>query len=372
MKTYNSLRKLLFILVLSLSAIALLFAFNDASTNRKERSSMNEAIELKNYSRVIIKNGQYGYNSKFQTYDFYSSENEPAANKPLVILIHSGAFISGDKRDREIVELSETIASNGFNVASINYQLIEVNGTFLNRLPFAACRELVYESFQDLSLAVRYFRSNSETYNIANDKIFLVGYSAGAISALNTTFLNQADMTSYFKNDELECMHCKGNVTSDFRVSGIVSISGAMFDLLALNNLDDSVPTLFIHGEEDGIVNLNMSKPFEKYVQKDLELNIPGISHQLNISQYNSKIMLNYDPKLVLHKQYLKFFRNSLFPNLYGPGLLQKRMKINNMESRLIKVKGGKHNLFYDLDGTETSYMTSLKKDIVEFLNTKR
>ena len=260
-----------------LSIIISLFFTSCGERKHKSRSpkNNNQHFILKNLSIVETNNGKYGQNSNFQTFDFYTNPAD-TNSKPLVILVHSGAFITGDKRDREIVEMSETIASNGYNVASINYQLIELNETFLTKLPVSACRELIYESFQDLSLAVRYFRTNSEKYNI-NDQVYLVGYSAGAISSLNTSFLNQSDFTDFFKNEELECMHCKGNLSSDFSVSGIVSISGAMFDVLALNNQDREIPTLFIHGENDGIVNLNMAKPFEKYIEKDLEFDIPGI-----------------------------------------------------------------------------------------------
>lgn len=80
-----------------------------------------------NYSgRTISKfeishiDSKYGSNSQ-QVFDFYQSElTKESDKKPLIVLLHSGAFILGDKRDDEIVELAENIARRGISVASIN------------------------------------------------------------------------------------------------------------------------------------------------------------------------------------------------------------------------------------------------------------
>lgn len=103
--------------------------------------------------------------------------------RPLLLLIHGGAFYNGDKRDKGYPELGNYFAERGYVVASVNY-----------RMGFWPLSQSVdragYRAVQDVNAAVRYLLHNKEQYNIDPGNIFVAGSSAGAITALNVAFMS--------------------------------------------------------------------------------------------------------------------------------------------------------------------------------------
>lgn len=344
---------------------------NSQSNNPRNNK---RGITWVNRSKKSFKDESYG-SKKF---DLYEPQTEEEHSPPLVIVLHSGAFVTGNKRDTEIVELCETIASNGYKVASIDYQLITQSGfmayvTNIFRLK-TFCKEQILEANRDLSLSVRYFRDNANFYKIDPDNIFIAGYSAGAIVSLNTVFLDSDDFASYFDLDQVECLHCLGSTTSDFKVKGVISIGGAMFDKLSIDNTDKEVKALFLHGEKDDVVNLAKGRPFDKYFDADFELEIPGLYHELSLNRKDSNgeyeaWIFKVSNMFSVPKLYLETLQNSVMPTLYGPKVLKERMRRNGLSVEYVPIKGAKHNLFYNIDGTTSNHSKILTKKIIQFLN---
>lgn len=48
---------------------------------------------------------------------------DPRSQRPAMVLIHGGAFVSGDKTGDHMPELATALAQRGYVVASINYRL---------------------------------------------------------------------------------------------------------------------------------------------------------------------------------------------------------------------------------------------------------
>jgi acetyl esterase/lipase len=92
---------------------------------------------------------------------YYSTAGfEPA---PLVVYIHAGGFVNGDKQDiADYAEFGELL-SKGYAIASLNYRL---------GLPFPAAVE-------DVKAGVRYLRTNAGRLGLAPDRIGALGHSAG-------------------------------------------------------------------------------------------------------------------------------------------------------------------------------------------------
>ena len=84
---------------------------------------------------------------------------------PVLVAIHGGAFIVGDKREGHITKLLEVL-DMGYALVSINYRLSREK-----IFPAAAldCRE-----------AIRYIKKEASTYSIDADRIGVIGFSAGA------------------------------------------------------------------------------------------------------------------------------------------------------------------------------------------------
>ena len=65
--------------------------------------------------------------------DSYVPEND-LQNRPLLMLIHGGAFVGGSKQQEAIVDMANYYASRGFVVFSIDYRLRDHNGNDSTRM----------------------------------------------------------------------------------------------------------------------------------------------------------------------------------------------------------------------------------------------
>ncbi len=118
-----------------------------------------------------ITNVAYASTSSAQKMDIYLPEgNGPF---PVVVIIHGGAFMMGDKSGE--ASNAAALVANGIAAVSINYRLSS---------------EAQYPAqIQDCKAAVRFLRANATKYNLNPDKIGSWGASAGGnlSSLLGTT-----------------------------------------------------------------------------------------------------------------------------------------------------------------------------------------
>ena len=104
---------------------------------------------------------------------------------PLLVLIHGGAFYCGDKQDTGFPEMGRHFAERGYVVASINYRL--------GFWPWSQSVDRAgYQAVQDANAAVRFLLDKQNDYNIDPNNIYVAGSSAGAITALNLAFMDEA------------------------------------------------------------------------------------------------------------------------------------------------------------------------------------
>lgn len=55
--------------------------------------------------------------------DVYSPKNDTLKKRPLIVFVHGGGFVNGDKRTGYSRVVSENLSHRGFVVGSINYRL---------------------------------------------------------------------------------------------------------------------------------------------------------------------------------------------------------------------------------------------------------
>ncbi len=120
--------------------------------------------------------------------------------KPILIDIHGGGFISGDKEMDAL--FANCFAQRGFVVFNINYRLVYPKYN-------------VFDQIEDVSKAVSWIVSNAEKYKGNINEMYLAGHSAGAVLAIVEGLLvsdkkmrddfNVAELSYRYKGIILDC-----------------------------------------------------------------------------------------------------------------------------------------------------------------------
>ncbi|RJP72560.1 MAG: T9SS C-terminal target domain-containing protein [Ignavibacteriales bacterium] len=202
-------------------------------------------------SATITRNIQFGSNLAINgtTTSLYLDFFEPAGDtlklRPLVIFIHGGSLISGNKGELET--FCTDFAKRGFVAASIDYRLGIENPKGVKTI-----LEALLRGVQDAKAAVRFFRSKADDYKIDTSKIFLEGSSAGSMIALHYAYLNQDEIppdVDQAKWGDIE--GTTGNSGFSSSIKGIINYCGAIIDPTWIN---ENVPVGNFHGLLDPVV----------------------------------------------------------------------------------------------------------------------
>jgi len=194
--------------------------------------------------------------------DIYQPVNDLQQNRPLLLLLHGGAFILGDKATETIQSLAYEFAGRGYVVASVNYRM------GFNMASKSSLERAAYRAVQDARAALRFLSANAATYRIDPDWVFLGGSSAGAITALNVAFMKEDERPESSRRNLFRAQPDLGGLdestnsyTGDFTIRAVVNLWGALNDTNLIDK-DEKIPVLSIHGDADKIVPYNHAFPF--------------------------------------------------------------------------------------------------------------
>jgi acetyl esterase/lipase len=105
----------------------------------------------------------YATESNAQKLDIYLPDNS-IEKTPVIISIHGGAFMFGDKKDEQITPMLEGV-KKGYAIIGLNYRLSDES-----KFP---------SQINDIKAAIRWVKANANKYNFDVNKIILWGGSAG-------------------------------------------------------------------------------------------------------------------------------------------------------------------------------------------------
>jgi para-nitrobenzyl esterase len=219
-----------------------------------------------------------------------------APKRPLLIYIHGGAFIGGDRS--EGTNFCLAFARKGFVTATIDYRLVDVPLATADSLTLA---EGLIQAISDAKAAIRFFvqdAATANTYRVDTNYIFLSGLSAGAITANHVAYLDPTDnIPSYFLNLITNNGGFSGNSSTNTShttpVRGVINASGALWRnewmsagepaiYSAHDNLDSIVPCGY---------GLSAAFSFPVYLQGSCimqqEANAKGIYNEIFINNSN-------------------------------------------------------------------------------------
>ena len=190
--------------------------------------------------------------------DIYLPKNDTLDKRPLLMLIHGGAFFIGDKATVPYQKWCTHFASLGYVCASINYRM-----GF--RPSSKAIQRTAYQATQDAHAAMRYLMAKKDIYRIDPENLFVGGASAGSITAINLAYMrneNRPEATySSFMTEDLGDIENSGNdYSEDFKIKAIANMWGSVFDLEMLENSNASI--ISFHGDEDDVLPYRFGYPF--------------------------------------------------------------------------------------------------------------
>ena len=200
--------------------------------------------------------------------DSYVPDNN-LQNRPLLMLIHGGAFYGGSKQQDALVNMANYYASRGFVVFSIDYRLRDHTGTipqeWIDASSGGAPGNLdqiyaMYPAHRDAKAALRWIIANADNYHINTDYITVGGGSAGAITSIG---LGASELGDY--KDEISLSEdytlSTTNFSQTYEVQTILDFWGSNASIEILESIygyqrfDSNDPALFIaHGTEDPTV----------------------------------------------------------------------------------------------------------------------
>ncbi len=152
-----------------------------------EIAELPEAVNIKGQKATFV-NEKYGEHPK-NNFDIWLANSDKPT--PLVIYIHGGGFIGGDKSKYYASEDMVRFLDAGVSVAVINYR-------FMYEAPYG-----IRASLADSKYCLQYIRYNAEKYNIDKTRIACSGGSAGAGTALWLAFSD--DMADSENKDPVLC-----------------------------------------------------------------------------------------------------------------------------------------------------------------------
>ncbi len=222
-----------------------------------------ERYVVEGFDNIIQEEVQYGSNvlpngdSTNLFMNVFYPEVDDADARPIFILAHSGAFISGNKV--EMTPYCERLARLGYVAAAIDYRLLDI----VNGIPDSiGSMDIAVKASHDMRAAIRYFKHSSASdnpYNIDGNMMFIGGYSAGAITALLAGVLDEGEISQDFILDVVDQNGgFEGNsgnpdyLIYDTDVQGILNLSGAIYDTSWID-INDPIIQSF-HGTADETV----------------------------------------------------------------------------------------------------------------------
>ena len=112
--------------------------------------------------------------------DIYTPEGDNLAQRPLLLMMHGGSFLFGNKEEKGQTAWCKHFASLGYVAVSINYRI----GFHLKKKEITQAE---LWAMDDANAAISYLLSR-EDLKINPEWIFAAGTSAGGITALNIAF----------------------------------------------------------------------------------------------------------------------------------------------------------------------------------------
>ncbi|HEY0059216.1 MAG TPA: alpha/beta hydrolase [Flavisolibacter sp.] len=211
-----------------------------------------------------IMNVAYGADAQ-QKLDVYLPANRHKDSTKLMILVHGGAWIEGDKSDFDLLVATWKQRLPHYAIANVNYRLATVSA---NHFPTQEA---------DLKAAIEFLLQNRSEYQVSQT-IVLFGASAGAHMSLLQAYKNPNPKISAVVDlfGPADMVALWGSITDpqskfamQILMSGTPTTNPTLYQQSSPINFvtAQSPPTIILHGENDNLVNIQQSRDLKNKLQ---------------------------------------------------------------------------------------------------------
>lgn len=207
---------------------------------------------------------QNGSNTVDLYMDIYTPQGDSDNERPVILLAHGGSFTSGNKTDLDSACIA--LAKMGYVAVTIQYRLLTIDSQVFAD-PGLAFKKEVIRAMHDMRAAIRFLRrsvaESGNPYGINPDLILVGGFSAGAILANQTAYLDTdpkipAEVVTYTAS--------QGGLEGNSGNSGynsvpqlVISFCGAIGDTTWIETGDQ--PFVGVHNVGDNVVPNEYGQP---------------------------------------------------------------------------------------------------------------
>ena len=243
-----------------ITLILLAFLFQNAYSQTELACDGERYIDdiFESVSKTTVAYGSndnvFGVNQNLKM-DIYQPVGDTHEQRPVIIFAFGGSFLIGSRGT--MAEYCEQFAKKGYVAATIDYRL------GFTSTSEAALAGAVVRAVGDMKAAIRYFRmdaANDNIYKIHPDYILAGGYSAGAIVALHTAYMDMDDDLSTAVSEAIsENGGIDGNTgdstnqSYSSEVFAVYNLSGALQKKEYLD-VNETEPLVSYHGTSDATV----------------------------------------------------------------------------------------------------------------------
>ena len=251
---------------------------------------------------------------------------------PVIITLHGGAWVIGNKGPMNIILFNRYFASQGYTVFDLNYGLFDIStisgdasgifGTFaaMGGSPNYNGSYTLQQQIENIGEFTKILELNDTKYSADMDNVFVVGRSAGAhMASLVTLGYRNPLYTGNFSTN----MTVKGGIwiyppTNFSRSTGSSFFDPMMQGSLPLDeqyqkmsaaflitNSTITPPIIIIHGSKDGLAQYSQSVSFHRYAtglgKKCLFVTIPWAGHGFDyvFPSYGGQISTYYIERFI-------------------------------------------------------------------------
>ncbi|MCA6068517.1 alpha/beta hydrolase [Chryseobacterium sp. RG1] len=315
--------------------IAFLGVFSLGFSQNQIEKQTQKSILLPEKAKVYENIAYKSNNEKPILLDIYAPKNSSSEKLPVLIYVHGGGWVTGDKTIHADSYIENTIlklVEKNYAVISIEYTLVSETVHF--PLPI-----------QDTKDAIRWVRKNADQYNFDTNNIGIFGASAGSHLAMLAAYTNDNEFVG---NPELSGYSAKVNyVVNNFGPTDMNKL---------LHTRAGKIPVFFINLFAKNIVELRSKivLGISGYdIKKDKRKVVEYFKTISPVSYVNNAV-----PTLILQGN-----KDKIVP-MQQSKKLNKELEKENIASTLTIVEDGTHGF----GTTDKAYLEKLSDEMVDFI----